>query len=263
MTDTGMTARWRAILKREWRVLLVFALIGLAIAYPLASAETPVSWTATQTVAVYPAPGTVVDDFKPAAMIAAAGTPAVLRATETSLGLESGVLDGTFSAKSAAADPSLVVFEVTAPTQAESVSRLEAAIVNTRDHALSPYAYAVETARLQERAYVATVAELEGRISGLDKLAESASSSDRASIAQAQALYAQQLNEYRSRVQASQRAGGLVDSAVVVLAKPESVLSSNSRLRIGLLVQGLVAGLALGVIIAAGREWWLARRDAA
>jgi len=263
MTDTGKTTRWRQILKREWLVLLVPALIGLAVAYPLASAETPVSWTATQTVAVYPAPGTVVEDFKPAAMISAAGTPSVLRATEASLGLEPGALNGTFSAKSSASDPSLVVFSATAPTEAESVERLDAAIVNTREHALSPYAYAVETAILQEESYVAAVAELEKRVAALDKLAGSATRPEQASIAQAQALYTQQLNDYRSRVQASQRAAGLVDSAVVVLATPESSLSSNSRLRIGLLVQGLVAGLAVGAIIAAGRELWLARRAGA
>lgn len=249
-------------IKRNWWIVLVCGLLGVALAFPLSAAETPEAWTATERVAVYPVPGTFVQDFKPAALISAANTPGVLRAAEASLGIEPGSLSGAFTAKSDSSDPSLVVFSLTAPTEAEALERLEVAMNATKERALSPYRYAVVTTNAQAEQFREFTASLEERLSELDELNSSATLAERAQLAQPQAMYNSQLLDYRSRLQGAERAAGYVDATVITVAEPSASRASNLRLQAGLLIQGLVAGLALAAVIVAVRIW-RSRRAAA
>ena len=226
MSQMTMT-RWGAILKREWLWLLVPALIGVAAAYPLASAEPPVSWTATERVAVFSVPATVAEDFKPAALIAVAGMPTVLRSAETSLGLPTGALDGTFSAKSDGVDPSTVVFSAMGASEAESLARLEATVAAVKERSLMPFAYAVQTAAEQAKSFASVSAALEKRIAELDKLAAAAPLAEKAAIAQSQALYTQQLNDYRTRTLAAERFPELVTITTLMLASASRAMTSS------------------------------------
>lgn len=258
MSDST-TSRTRDILKRQWFWVLIPTIIGVGVALALSGGQSPVTWVATQRLAVYPMPSSVVKDFKPAAVIAAAGTPAVLRSVEASLGLGAGTLSGAVSAKADSADPSVVVLSARAASEAEALALADAAAAATAKRALAPYTFVVATGLAEAKVYDSYVAELKARMASLDRLAATAPAAQKAALAQSQALYIQQIHEFEAKALDTRNTAGYVDATIVRVGDPAVSRSSNTRLKLGLLLQGLVAGLSIGVILAFGREWLLAR----
>jgi UDP-N-acetylglucosamine enolpyruvyl transferase len=121
----------------------------------------------------------------------------------------------------------------------------------------------VATGLDEAKTYDGYVADLKQRISELERLASGASPSDRAALTQSQALYVQQMHDFEARALVARHSTEYVDAAIVRVGDPTAVRSSNSRIKFGLVLQGLIAGLSIGVIIAFGREWVRTRRRVA
>jgi hypothetical protein len=243
-------------------VVAAAAAIGVAVALVMSGGKAPESWVATQRIAVYPVPNSIAKDLKPAAVIAAAGTPAVLRAVESTLALPAGKVVGSISARADNTDPSVVLFSATAPSEAEASALLAASVDAARTRALSAYAFAVGVALEEAKTYDAYVADLKQRLNDLDRLAVSAAPAQKAALTQSQALYIQQVHDFEARALVARHSTEYVDAAIVKTGEPTVVRSSNTRVKFGLLLQGLIAGLSIGVIVASGREWARARRVA-
>lgn len=262
MSETT-TSPAREVIARQWLFVVIPAVIGLAVALVMTGGAPPASWVATQRLAVYPVPNGAAKDLKPAAVIAAASTPGVRRAVETTLGLQAGDVEGSLSARSDNTDPSVVVFSAKAPSKDEASALLEAGIEATKKRVLSAYAFVVATGLEEAKTYDGYVADLKQRVSDVDRQAASAGPAERASLEQARALYIQQMLDFEARALVTRNSMAYVDATIVAVSDPAVTRSSNTRARLGLVLQGLIAGLSIGLIIAAGREWTRSRRRAA
>ena len=262
MTQTAEPTRLGAALRRQWIILVVAVLIGLAAAYAFAGSKSSSKWKGTESVTVTQLPGGIVNIQRAGIVVTAASTSSVLRAAETSLGLAHGTLSGAVSAATTTADNSTMTITVTAPSSAAALARVKAVTTAAIDYVLAPYQGYFSVQESIAQASEAQARALAVQIANLQRTASTVPVAGRAGYYSAIiAATSQRYNELTDAATARQKVEAI--QASVYTDGVAHTGKTPARLRVATLVQGLLLGLIAGVAVALVREWLRTRPSAA
>lgn len=260
MTQTGGSLRVREIVRRQWIVVVVAVLIGLAAAAALARSETRTSWKASQTVSLAAYSGGITSTAKGEIVVTAVSTPSVMRAAEEELGLSRGALNGAVSSALATADKSTASITVAAPSKDAALVRIEAVTAAVVDYVLAPYEGYFAVNEETADANTARAKQLVASIDKLEKVAASVSPADRWGYYQAVVDAEKQRYDALTAAREARQSTELVRASVHVDPEPRTSMSSSGGLQAAAVVQGGLLGLIAGVAVALVREVLRARR---
>lgn len=263
MTQTELSQRMRDVVRREWVIVVVAAVIGMAVAAVLARNETTTHWKSTQLVTVATYSGGMTNTSKAEIFVTAASMPSVLRAAEEELGVARGSLTGAVSSQIVTADKSSVSISATAPSEDEAERYVKAVTAAAVDYVLTPYegffAIRDETAAANEQ----RVKELAADIKKLEQVAATVSPADRWGYYQALVDAKNALFQAQQDAQLAAQGSELLRASVYVDPVPKTGSASSGGLQAAAILQGLLLGIIAGVIVALVREWLRSRRKAA
>lgn len=258
----GLKTDFVAVLRREWLVLLVPALVCLIVAALMARVTPGSHWVATERYTVTQLPGSIAANIMPDVLIAAVGTPRVLRSAETSLGLEVDVLSGTVSSSIDKANADGVVISVSAPSRDEALRRARVIGPAAREQALLPYEVYRSSEQKQAAFLGIEVASGRKQMADLEAKAASAPATDRGSYEVARASLASLVTAYGQSQLIAQQTVDMVDGAIVQVEAPVASKVTTGGVKISVVLKGLLVGLVIGFAVAAVREWLLSRSAA-
>lgn len=262
MVETTEPTRLGAAMRREWIIIVVAVIIGLAAAYALAGTGSSSKWKGSETVRVTTLPGGLLSTQRAGLLVTAAGTSTVLRNAETALHLAHGTLNGTVSAAIAAADNSVMTISVTSSSRTAAVERAQAVTAAAVDYVLVPYGPYFDEQKTVVAAAEAEAAVLQSQIAALQKAMAAVPASSRAGYYSAiVAATTQRYNELSDATAARQRIQTIENS--IYVQAPAHAGKTTTRMRLSTLAQGVLLGLVAGVVVAIVREWVRSRPVAA
>jgi hypothetical protein len=252
---------WEAV-RREWLVVVVAALAGVAIAFAVANRAASTLYVASTDVTVLglaggPANPPVANDLVNAATLAS-----VKRSAEESSGVPASALSGRISVDLESGDKRVVVFKSTAASEDDAIASAEAMADATVTYVLDRFLLYTEVQEETIEAMEQRMMEMRERAERLERQADSASSEQRAGY-EAAAIFAR--NEAFDAEDEARRARQAIEQLEASMVTGETSVSQISvgGLQLSVLLQGLLLGIVVGVGIAALREWLIDRRAAA
>lgn len=263
MTDTSAPRLdWAGIIRREWWIIAIAAVVGLAVAFATADRAVTQSYVATLRVT---APGSVGSVVTPRAesVVVAASVPSVLRSAEASGGMPAGSLTGRAGAKIDAADKTSAILTLRADSEDAARKEMDAYSKAVKVYIFRPQATYIDVQRRAVEELTLREKALSTRADALEAEAARLPLAQRGLYVQAiQAVRSQQYGA-RDIARAAEQNQLTVQNSVSFDPLVSVSKRSSGGLELSNLLQGLLLGIALGVAIAWIREWLRARSASA